>query len=75
MSESEIAVILSKLEHINAKLEEVRVQTVRTNGRVTKLERVALVTFGVLVGAGLYNIDTLRALFLSGCWPPYSYSP
>ena len=64
MSESEIAVILSKLEHINAKLEEVRVQTVRTNGRVTKLERAALVTFGVLVGAGLYNIDTLRALFL-----------
>lgn len=46
MSASDIEIILSELSEIKA-------QVKLTNGRVTRLERVMLILFGIAVGAGL----------------------
>jgi hypothetical protein len=57
MSEADIAVILEKLSVIEA---QVRL----TNGRVTKLERGALIALGVLIGAGALKLGVLSAFGL-----------
>lgn len=46
MSASDIEIILSELSEIKA-------QVKLTNGRVTRLERVMLLLFGIAIGAGL----------------------
>ena len=41
------------IEIILAELSEIKAQVKLTNGRVTRLERVMLILFGIAVGAGL----------------------
>ena len=57
MSSSDIELILRELGEIKA-------QVKLTNGRVTRLERVMLVTFGILIGAGALKVGVLSAFGL-----------
>jgi hypothetical protein len=54
MSSADIQIILNELA-------EIKTQVKLTNGRVTRLERIVLVTAGVLIGAGLLKIGALSA--------------
>jgi hypothetical protein len=54
MSSADIQIILNELA-------EIKTQVKLTNGRVTRLERVVLLTAGVLIGAGLLKIGALSA--------------
>jgi hypothetical protein len=54
MSSADIQIILRELG-------EIKTQVKLTNGRVTRLERIVLVTFGVLIGAGALKVGILSA--------------
>jgi hypothetical protein len=54
MSSADIQIILNELG-------EIKTQVKLTNGRVTRLERIVLVTFGVLIGAGALKVGILSA--------------
>lgn len=46
---------IDKYDLILQQLEEIKIQTKLTNGRVTRLERAMLLTTGLIVGVGLVN--------------------
>lgn len=54
----------SDIELILRELGEIKAQVKLTNGRVTRLERVMLILFGIAVGAGLLKSGHLQVFGL-----------
>jgi hypothetical protein len=52
MSQQDISMILSELK-------EIKDQVKLTNGRVTRLERVLLILFGIAVGMGVLKLGAV----------------
>lgn len=51
------------MEVILDKLSKIEEQVKLTNGRVTRLERILLVIFGIAIGGGFINLDHIKAFW------------
>lgn len=56
--------ILEMMEQQSEHILEIKAQTQRTNGRVSRLELGMVLAFGLIMGLGLKEFDTVLALIL-----------